>query len=410
MSAQRTPAKARGTGNLATIWLVARREFKARFLTKSNIISLVILAVVIVVGIGAMNYFMEREGDGAAAFTVAVDTETGVLEEPLTSAAATLGTSVDVVTMDRAEAETALVEDVDAFLTGEPAAPEMLVEEDADPELLGVVTSAVQAHALTVEIEDLGGDPSTVGQALAGAVPSVTSLDPDEAGGMFGPAYFVSILMISVLLFVLISTGSIIAMGVVEEKTSRVVEILLATIKPAQLLAGKILGIGLVGLVQVVLLGGSATLAMMATGLMDGFEIDLSATMLMTLLWFLLGYAIFALLFGGFAALVSRQEEIGAVTTPLMFLLFVPYYASMFLVPEQPDSTLVRVLSQVPIFSPFMMPMRTGFGAVEGWEVALAVAIALVTIPLLVWIGAKVYKRGVLHTGGRMKLTEALRG
>src|SRR5699024_9660243 len=147
-----------------------------------------------------------------------------------------------------------------------------------------------------------------------------------------------------------------------------------------------------------------------ATGLIDGFEIDLSATMLMTLLWFLLGYAIFALLFGGFAALVSRQEEIGAVTTPLTFLLFVPYYASMFLIPDTPDSTLVRVLSQVPIFSPFMMPMRTAFGAVEGWEVALAVVIAVVTIPLLVLIGAKVYKRGVLHTGGRMKLTEALRG
>jgi ABC-2 type transport system permease protein len=410
MSEQRTRSP-RAAGSLATVWLVARREFRARFLTKSNLVSLAILLVVIVAGIFVMDYFMEREDDGGAAFTVGVDADAAALTDPLQAAATGMDTTVDVVEMDRAEAEEALAEDLDAFLAGDATAPEMLVEEEADAQLLGLVTSAVQAHAFTVEIEDLGGDPASVNQSLAAAVPSVVPLeDPDDGDGMFGPSYFLAIVMTSLLLFVLISTGSIIAMGVVEEKTSRVVEILLATIKPAQLLAGKILGIGLVGLAQVVLLGGSAGAAMAVTGLFEGFEIDLGGTLLMTLLWFLLGYTIFALLFGGFAALVSRQEEIGAVTTPMTFLLFIPYYLSMFMIPDQPDGSVVRVLSQIPIFSPFMMPMRAGFNAVEAWEVALAVVIALVTIPVLTWIGARVYKRGVLHTGGRMKLTEALRG
>ena len=85
------------------------------------------------------------------------------------------------------------------------------------------------------------------------------------------------------------------------------------------------------------------------------------AALLWLIVWFLLGYLLYALLFGGFAALVSRQEEIGSVTTPLMFLLFVPFYVTMFLVPNDPDSTLVRVLSQVPFFAPFSgaNPMRT---------------------------------------------------
>ncbi|MFC4554033.1 ABC transporter permease [Georgenia faecalis] len=406
-----TPGKkSSGTGSAAAVGLVAKREFKARFLTKSNLISLALLVAVIVAGIIALDFFANQDSEEAA-YTVGVDDDGAALEGPLRSAAAGMGTTVDIVEMDRSQAETELTDGLDAFLTGDPTAPELVVEEEAAPQLLALVTAAVQAHALGVQIDELGGDPAAVDQALATAVPSVTALEPpDETGGMSGPAYFVALLMLSLLLFVLISTGSIIAMSVVEEKTSRVVEILLATIRPTQLLAGKILGTGVVGLVQVSLLAGSAGLAMAATGLLDGFQIDLSTTMLMTLLWFLLGYAIFALLFGGFAALVSRQEEIGAVTTPLMFLLFIPFYMSMFMIPEQPDSTLVRVLSQVPIFSPFMMPMRSVFGGVTGWEIALAVVIALATIPVLVWIGARVYQRGVLHTGGRMKLTEALRG
>src|SRR5699024_2769995 len=176
--------------------------------------------------------------------------------------------------------------------------------------------------------------------------------EPDQ----FGPQYLLAVVSISLLLFTLIRTGSLIAMGVVEEKTSRAVEILLATIRPSELLAGKILGLGIVGLAQVIILRGAAGAAMAFSGLFDGFEINLGGTMLIVLVWFLLGFALYALLFGGFAALISRQEEIGAVTTPLMFLLIVPFYLAMFLVPSDPGSTVVRIMSQVPFFSPFMVP------------------------------------------------------
>ncbi|MBD8062531.1 ABC transporter permease [Oceanitalea stevensii] len=395
---------------LANVGMVARREVKARFFTKSNLISLAIMVVVIVAGILVLDYFAGREDDGAADFTVAVESGVAELEPQLTAAGTALGTTVEVEELTREEAEPRLTEDLDAFLGGDPARPEMLVDDEADQQLLALVTSAVQAHVLADQVSELGGDPQAFNEALAMAGPQVASVDAEDDADQFGPQYLVAVLAISLLLFALIGSGSLIAMGVVEEKTSRVVEILLATIRPSELLAGKILGIGIVSLVQVVVLSAAAAVPAMATGLLEGFEIDLGGTMLLVLLWFFLGFAVFALLFGGFAALISRQEEIGAVTTPLMFLMFVPYYLAMFMVTSDPDSTPVRILSQIPFFSPFMMPVRNVFGGVETWELLLSIGIALVTIPVLVWLAARVYRRGVLHTGGRMKLTDALRG
>ncbi|PYG00907.1 ABC-2 type transport system permease protein [Georgenia satyanarayanai] len=395
---------------LANVGMVARREVKARFFTKSNLISLAIMTAVIVVGIFVLDYFAGREGDDAADFTVALDSGTAELEPQLVAAGLALDTTVDVEELSRDDAEPRLAEDLDAFLGGDPARPEMLVEEDADQQLLAVVTSAVQAHVLATQVSELGGDPQAFNEALATAGPQVASVQTDEDADQFGPQYLVAVLAISLLLFALIGSGSLIAMGVVEEKTSRVVEILLATIRPSELLAGKILGIGIVSLVQVVVLSAAAAVPAWVTGLLDGFQIDLGGTLLLVLLWFFLGFTVFSLLFGGFAALISRQEEIGAVTTPLMFLMFVPYYLAMFMVTSDPDGTVVRVLSQIPFFSPFMMPVRHVFGGVETWEMLLSIGIALVAIPVLVLIAGRVYRRGVLHTGGRMKLTDALRG
>ena len=404
-----TRSSKRRTGSMRAIGLVARREVKVRFLAKSNLISLAIMLVVIVAGVLVLDYFVTRdESDTSADFAVVLEESAADLQPHLESAAAAMGTSIAFESMDRPAAESALAEDLDAVVAGSPQQPELMVQETPDQQLLGLVTAAAQEYVLTTQVAELGGDPSTVQQALGQAVPQVSSVEAQDMD-QFGPQYLVAIVAISLLLFALIGTGSIIAMGVVEEKSSRVVEILLATIRPAELLAGKILGIGIVGLAQVLLLGGGAFGAMAATGLMSGVDIDLGLAMVMLVIWFLLGFAVYSLLFGGFAALISRQEEIGAVTTPLMFLMFVPFYLSMFLVTSNPDGAVVKVMSQVPFFAPFMMPMRSAFGAVEVWEIALAAAIAVAIIPLLVWIAGRVYQRGVLHTGGRMKLLDALR-
>ncbi len=393
------------------IWLVARREVRTRMMTRANFVSMIVMLVVILLGAAVGRYFLERDGEPPTS-QVAVSASAEDLQPQLRATAEAAGLDLELSTLEEEAARQALADDeLDGFVGGDATAPRLLVPEgEPDAALLDTVTGAVRSYVVAEQIGDLGGDPAAFERALAAAVPQVESLEADTGGGFDGAAFGVATVMISVLLVALIGYGTMIAMGVVEEKTSRVVEILLATIKPTQLLAGKILGIGLYGLFQVVVLGAALVLATRILGVAGDLSVDVGGALLWLVVWFLLGYLIFALLFGGFAALVSRQEDISSVTTPLMFLLFAPFYLTMFLVPNDPDGTAVKVMSQVPFFAPFMMPVRDAFGALAPWEMPLSIAICAVTIPVLVWLAARVYQRGVLHTGGRMKLTDALRG
>src|SRR5699024_4956730 len=187
-------------------------------------------------------------------------------------------------------------------------------------------------------------------------------------------------------------------------------EILLATIRPGQLLGGKVLGIGIMALAQVVLFAAAGIISAMAAGLFSAGDINLGLSALTLIGWFLLGFALYVSLFGGLASLVSRQEDAGVVTTPMIFGMMIPFYLAIYLIPNAPDTAWTKILSYIPFFAPFMMPVRSAFEAVQGWEVALAVGLCVVSIPLVIWVGGRIYSRAVLHTGGRVRLREALRG
>jgi len=395
------------------ILTVARREFMTRMVTKSNIISLAVM-VGAIIAFGIAGKILVPDEIEPEPLRLGLDPAVSELATHLEAAPAGVGAGVTVEELDKVTARTELADPdadprLEAWVTGEVSAPTVVFEKDPDAEVLAIVEQAARAATTARAVADMGGDPAALESALAGVAVTVdqvvepeTEIDPGQM--------IVSVVVVSLLLFALIGSGSMIAMGVVEEKTSRVVEILLSTIRPGQLLAGKILGIGAYGLFQIAVLGGAATGVVAGLGVFPSLEINLGLTFLLTVVWFLLGFGVFALLFGGFAALVSRQEDIGSVTTPLMFALFVPFYVSFFLVPAQPDSTLTKVLSQIPFFAPFMMPTRAAVGSLEAWEMPLALLLTALTIPVLVWISARVYRRAVLHTGGRMKLSEALRG
>lgn len=390
------------------IALVAGREVRTRLFAKATVISTSILVVAIVAAIIVASILTSR--DDSDATQVSVEAETAELAPALETAALQVGLDLEIQQMNSADGTQAVLDgEHAAHLSGEPTAPVVSIDGTPDPTLMSVITTAAQQTALGQVVEALGGDPTDVDQQLATAVPSVQFLDDD--GDAFDPlAFIVAIATTSLLLFALLQIGSLIAMGVVEEKVSRVVEILLATIRPGVLMAGKSIGIGLVGLTQVALFGIAAAATAWATGLLDGFDLDLGSALGWLFVWFFLGFALYAVIFGGLAALVSRQEDIGSVTTPMVFLMMAPFYLGIFLVPNNPDGTLVKVLSQVPFFAPFIMPVRQAFGGTSAGEVALSIGLCLVFIPLLTWIGGRVYSRAVLSTGGRMKLGEALRG
>jgi putative membrane protein len=204
--------------------------------------------------------------------------------------------------------------------------------------------------------------------------------------------------------------------GVVEEKTSRVVEIILTTVKPRTLLLAKLLGIGSAVLVFIACYLAGIVAGAGLAGVLPSME-NLAAAHLnpwtfapAVLVWLAVGYFTFGGLSGALASTVSRQEDLGAVQTPVIFGAMIPMYVALYLVPYAPNTTVTHILSCCPFLSPFMMPMRMALGAVGVWEQLLAFAVQIATICLLSLLAGKVYERSILHTGERLKLRQALRG
>lgn len=384
-------------------WLIARREFRARALSKASLVSSSIMVALIVVGALIAKPFLAPDGE-ATVIQVAAG-ETSALAPYLESSAATQGLDIQVDMVAEPDDE-ALDEGVTAVIMGSVTQPR-LVLDSADADIIGLVQAAVQAAALDIEVEALGGDPAEVAGALAEAGPTLTLLGDQD--GFDSGEFFAGFVVILVLFFVLIQSASVIMMGVVEEKSSRVVEILLATVRPSTLLGGKVLGVGLYALVQAAVLITPLVFAVLYVDLLDDVGISIGALLLNFSVWFLLGFALFTVLFGGLAALVSRQEDLGSVTTPMMLLMMVPLYVAIYLVPNSPDGPVTAALTQVPFFAPFLVPMRLAFDAISPLEVALAIALCLIAIPLLVWLAGRVYAGAVLNTGGRMRIADALR-
>lgn len=204
--------------------------------------------------------------------------------------------------------------------------------------------------------------------------------------------------------------------GVVEEKTSRVVEIILTTVKPRTLLLAKLLGIGSAMLVFIAcylagIVGGAGLAGVLPSmGNLAAAHLNPWTFAPAVLVWLAVGYFTFGGLSGALASTVSRQEDLGAVQTPVIFGAMIPMYVALYLVPYAPDTTVTHILSCCPFLSPFMMPMRMALGAVGVWEQLLAFAVQIATICLLSLLAGKVYERSILHTGERLKLRQALRG
>jgi len=225
-----------------------------------------------------------------------------------------------------------------------------------------------------------------------------------------------------ILIFISIQVyAGIVAAGVAEEKSSRMMEILVNAATPNQLLAGKIVGIGAACLTQMgslVVVGIAALLLQppLQTALFGakaaGFSQYLTAGSipfyLLFLLYFLLGFFLYATLFAGLASLVKRQEEVQSVIM-LPLLLLASGYVLFFFTVATPDATLTKVLSYIPFWTPIFMLMRIAVGTVAWWEIVVTVALMLVTILACTWFAARLYRFGVLMYGQRPGLRQMVK-
>jgi ABC-2 type transport system permease protein len=387
----------RPLGSASLIRLVAAREVSARVRDKNFIISSIVIVLLLVGSLG-LQVALNSGDDETRIGVVGGD---AALTQALEAQGEALGTTVDVVPLDDDAAARAAIEDeeVEGVLVVEGGQPELLVQDDASGSLQAVVQGAVAQLSLAEQLQSAGLASLDVPEV------DVVALDPDADAD--GQRVVVAIIGVAVLYSLLILFGQFVAQGVVEEKASRVVELLLATMKPWQLLAGKILGLGLLGLAQIVVIAAVGVAGALAFDLVD-IPGDLVGTAVTVVAWFVLGYTFYAAIFAVAASLVSRQEDLGTVLTPTTLVLIAAFVVGIQAA-SNPDGTLAVVTSFVPGLSPLVMPVRQAAGDVALWQTGLAILLMLVAIALIVRLGGRIYAGALLRTSGKTKLREALK-
>ena len=342
--------------------------------------------------------------DDAPVHRVGLVATAGSLQRPLERAASGRGAELEVTTFDDvAQAESALARgDVEAVLEGDDT---IVGDTDVSASLRQIVQDAVVRERIRAGLDDAGVTPGEIDALLDQPSIEVRTLEPqdpnrDENAGIA----FIAVLLAYGQLF---GYGVWVATGVIEEKASRVVEILLSAIRPRQLLAGKIAGIGLLGIVQLVFIATFAIGLSFVTGALDlpGTAIG---TALVVLAWFVMGFAFYAGLFAVSGSLVSRMEELQNAMVPINLIIFISFFISIGAL-ESPDSTLSVAASMVPFSSALAMPVRIALGSATAAQIATSIVLLVVGTALLVPLSARLYAGAVLRTGTRVKLRDAWR-
>jgi ABC-2 type transport system permease protein len=377
------------------VGLIARREIRTRLKDKGFIASSIFI-IVLIMGSVVFQVLIQA---GASNVSVGVVGGPQELSSVITEQAAVFGLDASVTEYDdEADARQAVEsEEIDAaVIDGES----VVVNESLDDSLGAAIFGAVNGLVLAERLADAGVEPDI----LAPVSLDVSALQPaaDEADEK-GLVAFISILLLYTLL---IFFGQFIAQGVVEEKASRVIEVLLAAVKPWQLLAGKIIGLGVLAFAQLVIicaagLGGAIAFDVITV---PGAAI---ATVVQVLGWFILGFTLVAALFAVCGALVSRQEDLQSVLLP-MTLIVVAALVLAITAGQNPNGTLAKVTSFVPVLSTMVMPVRVSTGSVAWWEIVLSVVAMLVAIAATVRVGGRIYSGALLGKGGRVKIKDAL--
>lgn len=396
MSAQSNFASPSAT---SAIWLVAQREITTRAKTKSFLITTALLMIVIIIGAIVAALLTGRDSHDR----VGLVGNSAAISSTLPAVGEQLGTPIDVVVVGDAATARERVASGDlaaAVVATTPTNYVTISKDSLDPQLGGAIRSTIESVAMTESLAARGVDAKTLPKVTIAAEQTKPS-KPEE-----GQRIAIALIGTILLMVAIITGGSMVAVGVVEEKTSRVVEILLATIKPLHLLWGKIIGIGVIALAQVLILGATAVVAGKLSGLLTlpGIAAGVFAAVIV---WFILGFLFFATLYAATGALVSRQEELNSTSTPLTMLAMAVMYSATFGISAL-DSTLIKTLSWIPPFSAALMPMRVATGDTNGLQITITLLTMVVACGATAWIAARIYERSILRTGSRVRWSEAL--
>ncbi len=386
--------------------VVAARDFSVRLHDKGFVISTGITVAVLTIFI-----LLRAYASGPDSFDLAV-----VGDRTVADRAAAIGerAGIDVTVVvlpdDRAAEDALRAGRVDAALIGDrrdvlEGTATLRVLRGAPNLLDQVVQAAAIAERIDVALADAGASGATI-EALQDQHPvdAAPILPPDPDRDAKAAVALAAVLILYGQLF---GYGVWVATGVIEEKSSRVVEVLLSTIRARQLMAGKIAGIGTLGLLQLILIAIFAVTLATVTGAIDIPADTLSAAVL-TVGWFVLGFSFYAALFATAGALVSRMEELQNVIVPINLVVFVSFLISIGAV-DDPDSGIAKIASLLPISSALAMPVRMVLGSATAWEIVASLLIVVGSTALLIPLAGRVYAGAILRTGAKVKIRDAWR-
>lgn len=381
-----------------TITTVARREIAVAAKNKGMIISLVITLLVIVGGIGALAYFSDR-GEDASAPRIAA-TEPAVFE----------GTGVEVSQVaDRGEAESALRDDdADAALVPGENGWELLTDGSASASISSLASQAVSTYETTRALEAVGVTPGDFAAALGSTDVTPVDISDDGAATEGETASVLAALAgTMILVFSIISFAATIGSRVTEEKSSRVVELILSTVRPMDFLAGKIIGNVIFGFVCTTIWLAAGAITLSASGLVEGLELSW-AILPILLVSFVLGMVFFGSLYAAAGAMVQRTEDLQSTQLPIMLVVFAVMYVPLFGWTSV-DATWMQVMAWIPPFSISTAPLQYAAGNLNLGEFGLSMLLMAVVTALTIWLVARIYRASILNNGRKLTWMKALR-
>jgi ABC-2 type transport system permease protein len=352
------------------VWIIAKREISTRLASKGFVIPTLLVLLFIVLGsvLGPRVSEMFSSTDH-----VAVTEQT----QPVIAA---LGDGFETELVGNASAAREAVADgnVDYAVVAAPDNPtglQVIAEREA---------------------------PTGVLNMLA-VVPDVELLDANAPDPML--VYFIGLGFGLVFFFSALTFGLTIAQSVVEEKQSRIVEILLATVPARAILAGKVLGCSLLAFTQVALYAAAGLLGIALNG--DQLNLEgLGAPIVWFVVLFIFAFIALAALYGAAASLVSRQEDLSAASSPIMMLIMLPYFLIIIF---SNNETVLAVMSYIPFSAPVAVPMRVYLDSTAMWENFVSLGILILTAALCIQLASKIYERSVLKMGSAVKWSQALK-
>lgn len=363
--------------------VVARREVRAavrsRALLVGTALSIVVLAgLILAAGQGNTNTDHGRVGFTGQATALA---------EQLADAVKRTGQRVEVVEVTDAGSGKAAVArgGLDALISGTPANLTVLVKHELSPDLLAILNGLARQQVLLAQLAsvDVGSSPQEILDAVAGATVDVHALARPQPWRDRLPEAGVIVVLVAI---VLLWQGLLVAGGVREDRSSRVLDFLLMAGRPEWLAAGRLLGLGVVGLAQLAIVGVVGGVLASATGASSLSAAGLA--LVAGLLWYPFGYALYGTAFAAAESLPDSRRS----TTGLASVAVLPVLAAglgLGLLPASPSGTASTVLSLLPPFAPVLMPGRLALGAVPAWQVGIALVLAVLTVLLLATLGRR---------------------